>query len=61
MKITDFEIGDKYAARMRNGSWVGVCLPAFPKGKNGDPKALKVLEARQAAIPARRHHTAPQP
>jgi hypothetical protein len=43
VKITDFEIGDKYAARMRNGSWVGVCLPAFPKGKNGDPKALKVV------------------
>ena len=26
-----------------------------------DPKALKVLEARQAAIPARHHHAAPQP
>jgi hypothetical protein len=43
VKVTDFEIGNKYAARMRNGSWEGVCLAAFPRGKAGDPAALKVV------------------
>jgi hypothetical protein len=43
VKLTDFEFGDKYAVKTRNGSWEAVCLAAFPKGKAGEPRALKVV------------------
>jgi hypothetical protein len=43
VKISDFEFGDKYALTTRNGSWAAIALPAFPTGKLGDSKSLRVL------------------
>jgi hypothetical protein len=43
VKLTDFEFGDKVAVQSKKGSWTAVCLAAFPKGKAGDARALKVL------------------
>jgi hypothetical protein len=43
VKLTDFEFGDKVSTHSKGGSWTAVCLAAFPKGKAGDPKALKVV------------------
>ncbi len=42
VKLTDFEFGDKYALTTRNGSWNAVCLAAFPVGRAGDGRALRV-------------------
>jgi hypothetical protein len=43
VKVTDFEFGDQYFLRSQRGSWKDVCLAAFPKGKVGDPQALRVV------------------
>jgi hypothetical protein len=43
VKLTDFEFGTKRAVRSKGGSWTAVCLAAFPPGRVGDPRALKVI------------------
>lgn len=50
VKITDFEFGKHYMTRSKGGNWIDVCLAAFPKGKGGDPKALKVV-VRTGRVP----------
>jgi hypothetical protein len=43
VKITNFRFGEHYAVRSKGGSWINVCLAAFPKDRSGDAKALKVV------------------
>jgi hypothetical protein len=43
VKITDFDLGASYALTTKGGSWQSVCLAAFPKGRKGDPRSLKVV------------------
>jgi hypothetical protein len=43
VKITDFEFGENYAYKEKAGRWTALCLAAFPKGKRGDAKSLRVV------------------